>query len=76
MGDDLVAITYRNMESGTSCKITNMASVKGSGRRPFIFIFRLNIVLRDLYQSDEIAVESEEWKQIVPGNYVKSFSRV
>ena len=72
----MVATTYRNMESGTSGKITNMARVKGSRRRPFIFIFRLNIVLPELYQSDEIAMESEEWKQKVPRDHVKSFSRV
>ena len=72
----MVATTYINMESETSGKITNMARVKGSGRRPFIFIFRLNIVLHELYQSDEIVMESEEWKQKVPGDHVKSFTRV
>ena len=50
--------------------------VKGSERRPFIFIFRLNIVLRDSYQADEIVMEIEEWKQKVADDYVKSFSRV
>ena len=43
-------------------KITNIR-VKGSERRPFIFIFRLNIVLRDSYQADEIVMEIEEWKK-------------
>ena len=47
-----------------------MIRVKGSERRPFIFISRLNIVQRDSYQADEIIMEIEEWK------YVKSFSRV
>ena len=37
----VVATTYRNMENGQSCKIINMIWVKGSERRPFIFIFRL-----------------------------------
>ena len=50
--------------------------VKGLKRRPFIFIFRLNIVLHDSYQTDEIVMEIEEWKQKVPGEYAKSFSRV
>ena len=34
----------------------------GSERRPFISIFRLNIVLHDSYQVDEIVMEIEEWK--------------
>ena len=50
--------------------------VKGSERRPFIFISRLNIVQRDSYQADEIVMEVEEWKQKVVDDYVKSFSRV
>ena len=50
--------------------------VKGSERRPFIFISRLNIVQRDSYQADEIVMEIEEWKQKVANDNVKSFSRV
>ena len=50
--------------------------VQGSERRPFIPISRLNIVQRNLYQSDEIVMEIEEWKQKVADNYVKSSSRV
>ena len=69
------ATTCRNMKRGKSCKIINIR-VKGSERRPFIFIFRLNIVLCDSYQADEIVMEIEEWKQKVPDDYVKSFSRV
>ena len=42
--------------------------VKGSERRPFIFISRLNIVQCDSYHTDEIVMEIEEWKQ-------KSFTR-
>ena len=72
----MVATTYRNMESGQSCKITNMTRAKGSERIPFIFIFRLNIVLHDSYQADEIVMEIEEWKQRVSEVYVKSLSRV
>ena len=53
-----------------------MIRVKGSERRPFIFISRLNIVQRDSYQADEIFMEIEEWKQKVADDYVKSFSRV
>ena len=70
------ATTYRNMERGKSCKITNMIRVKGSERRPFIFIFRLNIVLCDPHQADEIVMEIEERKQKVQDDYVKSFIRV
>ena len=38
--------------------------------------FRLHIVLHESNQVDEIVMEIEGWKQKVPGNYVKSFSRV
>ena len=70
------ATIYRNMERGKSCKITSMIRGMGSERRPFIFIFRLNIVLRNSYQADEFVIEIEEWKQKVPDDYVKSFIRV
>ena len=53
-----------------------MIRVKSPERRPFIFISRLNIVQRDSYQADKIVMEIEEWKQKVPDDYVKSFSRV
>ena len=39
-----------------------MIKLNGSERRPFIFISRLTIQ-RDSYQSDEIVMEIEEWKQ-------------
>ena len=55
------------MEREKSCKITNMMRVKGSERR---------LVQRDSYQTDEIVMEIEEWKQKVADDYVKSFSRV
>ena len=45
-----------------------MIRVKGSERRPFIVISRLNIVQRDSYQADEIVMEIEEWQHV-------SFSR-
>ena len=64
------------MKSGQSCNITNITRVKHSERSPCIFIFRLNIVLRDSYQTNEIVMEIEEWKHKVSGDYVKSFSRV
>ena len=72
----LVETTERNVERGKSCKITNMIRVKGSERRPFIFISRLNIIQRDSYQADEIVIEIEEWKQNVVDDYVKSITRV
>ena len=64
------------MEKEKSCKITNMIRVKGSEKRRFIFLSRLNIVQRDSYQPDKIIMEIEEWKQKFADNYVKSFSRV
>ena len=74
----LVETTYRETwrDREKSFKITNMIRVKGSERRPFIFISRLNIVQRDSCQADEIVMEIEEWKQKVAEDYVKSFSRV
>ena len=53
-----------------------MIRVKGSERRPFISISRLNIVQCDSHQADEIVMEIEEWKQKVADDYVKRFSRV
>ena len=72
----LVATTNRNMESGQSRKTTYMMRLKRSERRPFVFIFKLNVVLCDSFQADEIVMEIEEWKQKVPSDSVKSFSRV
>ena len=72
----LVETTERNVEKEKSCKITNMIRVKASERRPFIFISRLNIVQRDLYQTDKIVMAIEEWKQKAADDYVKSFIRV
>ena len=63
------------MERGKSCKITNMIRVKGSERKPFIFISRLNVVQQGSYQADEIVMQIEEWKQVA-GDYVKTFNRV
>ena len=58
----LVETTYREKrgEREKSCKLTNLMRVKGSERRPFIFIFRLNIVLCDSYQAGEIVMDIEE----------------
>ena len=38
-----------------------MMRVKWSEKRPFIFSFRLHIVLPDSNQLDEIVMEIEEW---------------
>ena len=53
-----------------------MIRAKGSERRLFIFISRLNIVQRDSCQTDEIVIETEECKQNFADGYVKSFIRV
>ena len=78
MVDDigLQNIPRETLREGKSCKITNMIRVKASERRPFIFIFRLNIVEWHSYLADEIVMEIEEWKQKVVDDYVKSFGRV
>ena len=59
------------MERGKPCKITNMIGLKGSERRLFIFISRLNIVQHDSYQADEIVMKIVERKQNVTDDYVK-----
>ena len=59
----LIATTYKNNEREKTCKIINMIRVKGEKRIPFYLIFRLNIVLCDSCQADEIVVEIDEWKQ-------------
>ena len=53
-----------------------MIRIKGSERRPFIFISRLNIFQHESYQADEIFTDIEEWEQKVEDDYVKSFSRL
>ena len=58
----LVATTYRNMENGQSWKTTYMTMVRWLERAPFIFVFKLNVVLQNSYQADEIVKEIEEWK--------------
>ena len=58
----LVATTYRNMENGQSWKTTYMTMVRWLERIPFIFVFKLNVVLQNSYQADEIVKEIEEWK--------------
>ena len=50
--------------------------VKGSERRPFLFIFRLSIVQCDLYQADENVMEIDKWNQKIAGDYVKVISKV
>ena len=70
----LVETTYREKHGARS--LTNMMRVKGSEKRPFIFISRLNIVQHNSYQTDEIVMEIEEWKQKVADDYVKNFGRV
>ena len=49
---------------------------KGVRKDTIFLIFRLNFVLHDPYQADEIVTEIEEWKQKVSGVSVKSFLRV
>ena len=48
------------MEKKKSCKITKMIRVKGSERRPSIFVFRFNFVQRDSYRAGGIVMEIEE----------------
>ena len=48
-----------------------MIGLKGSERRLFIFISRLNIVQHDSYQADETVMKIVERKQNVTDDYVK-----
>ena len=49
---------------------------KGVREETIFLIFRMNIALHDSYQTDQVAMEIEEWKQKVLGVYVKSFDRL
>ena len=60
MGGNLGCNNMQKHGEQADCKTTFIMRVKESERRPFIFIFRLNIVLRDSYQVDEIVMEIEE----------------
>ena len=51
-----------------------MKGVKGSEIENFCF--RFNIVLSNLYRADKIATKTEERKQKIPNDYVKSFRKV
>ena len=59
----LVATTYRNMENGQSWKTTYITMVRWLESTPFIFVFKLSVVLQNSYQADEIVKEIEEWKR-------------
>ena len=62
MGGDLGCNNIQKHGEQVVCKTTCMTKIKGSQRRSFIFIFRLNIILHDSYQVDEMVMEIEEWK--------------
>ena len=62
MGGELGCNNIQKHGEQAVYKTTYMARVKGSEKRPFIFIFRLNIVLHDSYQVDKVVMEIEEWK--------------
>ena len=59
----LVATTYRNMENGQSWKTSYITMVRWLESTPFIFVFKLSVVLQNSYQADEIVKEIEEWKR-------------
>ena len=70
------ATTNRSMKRGKPCKVTNIR-VKGSERRRFNFIFRLNIVLCDLYQADAIVIETKRnGNKRFQATMIKNFIRV
>ena len=56
VGDDL-GCKCNNIQKHEDREVLQNYQYKGKGVRPFIFIFRLNIVLRDWYQADEIVME-------------------
>ena len=70
------ATTNRSMKRGKSCKVTNIR-VKGSERRRFNFIFRLNVVLCNLYQADAIVIETKRnGNKRFQATMIKNFIRV
>ena len=75
MGDSLGCNNKR--KHGEWAILQNYQHDEGKGVREetICFIFRLNI-LHNSYQVDEIVMEIEEWKQKVPSDSVKSFSRL
>ena len=62
MGDDLGCNNIQKQVGQTVCKTTYKTRARRSERRPFIFISKLNIIMHDSYQTDEIVMEIEEWK--------------
>ena len=77
MSGDLGCNNIQKYGEQAVCKTTYMTRVKGSERRPIIFIFRLNIILHDSYQVYRWNCHGNRGMEVqkVPGNYVKSFSR-
>ena len=63
MGDSLGCSNNKQKHGEWEILQNYMMRVKGTERRPFVFILRLNIVLCDSYQADKIVMEIEEWKQ-------------
>ena len=55
MGGDRACNNIQKHGEQAVCKIIYLTRVKGSERGPFIFIFRLDIVLHDSYQVDEMS---------------------
>ena len=76
MGNELGCNNIRNMDTGQFLKTNYMMWVNVSKRRPFIFIFRLNIVLYNSHHADENVMKIQNWKQKLPDDCVRSFSRV
>ena len=71
MGDEFVATIYRNMESGQSCKITNMTIAKGSERRPFIFVFIFQMKLSGKLRNGNKKVQATMSMDLVEFNWVR-----
>ena len=73
MGDDFCCNNIQKHGEQTVLQNYLHDEDKGVREETISLIFRWNIVLHDSYQADEIVIEIEEWKQKVPGVYVKNF---
>ena len=62
MGGDLGCNNIHKHGEQAVCKVTYIAKIKGSERRPFFFFFRLNIVLYNSYQVDQTVMDIEQGK--------------
>ena len=75
MGEDLGCRNIQKHGEWTVLQNSILDKGKGIREETINFCFKLNIVLQDLYQADDLLLEIKAWKQKIPSVYVKSFSK-